>query len=87
MNLSRVKIVATIANFNPKKGYPEFGTHTVKSVKPVLLSPVEATEPVVKVIPKWKRRKTAAIKDAKKAFNKRVGVGYKPTLLVSSKLS
>lgn len=82
MNLSNIKKVAFIENFNPKKGYPEFGNHTVAVKAPVII--IETKEPAV--LPKWKKIRIKRLKKAKKDFNKTVGIGYKPTLLVSSKL-
>lgn len=86
MNLSNIKRIALIPNFNPKKGYPEFGTHTVKVVKPKIVQALEAVIADTNVLPKWKKNKIKRLKKAKKAFNQKVGVGYKPTLLVSTKL-
>lgn len=81
MNLSRIKRVAFIENFNPKKGYPEFGTHTVKPK--VVIAPVEV---VATELPKWKQRKIKELKSAKKEFKASIGADYKPKVLVSTAL-
>lgn len=80
MNLSGIKRVAFIENFDAKKSYPQF--NSIKAVEPK----VEFTPSIKedKVLPKWKKNQIKAIKKAKRAFKARVGINYKPTLLVST---
>lgn len=87
MNLSRVTIVASIENFNPKKGYPEFDSRPTKvESEPVVSFTPVAKDVPVKVTPKWKKNKIKAIKRAKRAFKSNLDADYKPVLITSNKL-
>lgn len=74
MNLSKIKTVAFIPNFNKREGYPEYGTKVVSVEKRINT-------------PKVKRFKLGdpELIAAKKEFNKTKPVGYKPKVLVSTK--
>jgi len=81
MNLSRIKRVAFIEDFNPKMGYPQYGNHTIKPK--VVIVPVEVA---VVELPKWKKRKIKELKEAKKEFKASITADYKPRVLVSTAL-
>lgn len=84
LNLSNIKTVGFIPDFNPKKGYPEFGSvKEVEPVKEINTTPIEIEE---KVVPSWKKKFIKRMKWEKRKFKKSVGVDYKPTILTSNKL-
>lgn len=74
MNLSRIKKVAFIPNFNKREGYPNVVSVAVVAEKKV-------------ITPKIKRFKLGNpdLIAAKKEFNKTKPIGYKPVVLVSTK--
>lgn len=76
-NLSRVKKVAFIKNFNPLNGYPEYGIkqEVKKEVKPTLKT---------KSIAAKRKKPNTELKNAKKAFKKEFGSNYKAKLLTKS---
>lgn len=86
MNLSNIKRIAFIPDFNRRQGYPEFGNHQVNTTVEAVKAPIEVLPKAIKVIPKWKRNKLRALKRAKLEFKKSIKADYKPTLLVSTKL-
>lgn len=82
-NLSNVKVIGFIPNFDPKKGYPEFGNHVLPSKR--VINTVSTVEPTP--IPKWKKNKRKRLKRAKLEFSKTPNAHRKPVLLVSTKLA
>lgn len=91
MNLSRIKIVTTIEDFSPNKGYPQFAYTGADTSRPDSTSSKASFNPVFKEItkstPKWKRNKLKRLKRAKSAFKSRIKADYKPVLLVSTALN
>lgn len=95
MNLSRIKIVTTIEDFNPNKGYPQFAYTGADTSRPDSASSKASFNPVFKEItkstPKWKRNKRKRLKIAKRAFKtafkSKAKADYKPVLLVSTALN
>lgn len=83
-NLSNIKKVGFIPDFNPKKGYPELGFKKEVEVKQKInIKPVEVEE---KAVPSWKKKLNKRIKWEKRKFKKHVGTDYKPVLLTTNKL-
>lgn len=86
LNLSNIKRVGFIENFNPKKGYPEFSRKEEKEeAKVVKLTPKNEILKE-KFIEGWKKRLIKRIKWEKKKFKRSVGPNYKPQILTSNKL-
>lgn len=84
LNLSNIKTVGFIPDFNPKKGYPEFGFNKeVEPVKEINTTPIEVEK---KDIPSWKKKFIKRMKWEKKKFKKSVDSNYKPVLLTTNKL-
>ncbi len=83
MNLSNIKKVAFIENFNPKMGYPQFAYKSTVVAKPGSTS--VNTSKKVNVLTDDQLAAKLAIKEAKKA-SKWLN-GSRPTLLVSTKLN
>lgn len=83
MNLSNIKKVAFIEDFNPKKGYPEHAYKSTVVAKPVSTS--NNTSKKVNVPTADQLASRLALKLAKK--NSNWLNGDKPTLLVSTKLN
>lgn len=82
LDLSNIKVVGFIPNFNPKQGYPEYGLGiNKKAVKPSIVIPEK--EP--KVLTKEQRGHQIALKNAKKSFNKTAASKRKPELVASFK--
>lgn len=86
LNLSNIKRVGFIENFNPKKGYPEFA-RKVETPELVMSTSKPVTGTIKASVPKWKKNKLKAIKRVKKEFKSRVGIGYKPSTIASNKLN
>lgn len=86
MNLSNIKRVGFIENFNPKMGYPEFARQAEAPKEAKSKQPTTVKEAVVKEIPKWKKKRIKAIKKAKKEFKSRTDSNYKPTIAATNKL-
>lgn len=85
MNLSKIKTVGFIENFDPKKGYPEFA-YKAPQVAPVMTI---KTKGVVeeKELPTWKKNQIKKLKRAKRGWKNGLDDGYKPSLLTSNKLN
>lgn len=82
LNLSNIKRVGFIANFNPKRGYPEFAYKSnIPAVAPVVITPVKVSKP----ISEDKLAAKKALKEAKQS-SKWLN-GSNPVVLVSTRLN
>lgn len=83
LDLSRIKVVGFIPNFNPKCGYPEFaynGADTSVSTSPKY----DFNNPLIKE--KLNKPQAKHIKNAKKAFKKRNPNHVPQTMVLDYKL-
>lgn len=85
MNLSKIKRVGFIEDFNPNKGYPEFA-YKAPEVEPVF-SIKETEKAEEKSIPAWKKKLIKRIKFEKRSWKKGLKSDYKPRLIASNKLN
>lgn len=82
LDLSRIKVVGFIPNFNPKCGYPEFAYNGVDTVEPV--SKYKFNSPLLKE--KLNKPQAKHIKNAKRAFKKRNPNHVPKTMVLDYKL-
>lgn len=82
LNLSNIKRVGFIPNFNSKGSYPEFVIAEAKvSVVEAAVQPVSHTVKAVTADMAIRRMERASVKRAKKSFKQSISAGYKPKLI------
>lgn len=78
LNLSNIKRVGFIPNFNSKGSYPEFAIAEAKVPVVEAVQPVSHTVKAITAEMAVRRMERASVKRAKKSFKQSIPAGYKP---------